>query len=396
MKKFKVCFIIFALLLCIFALNSCNSDLSPDFKESYPELGNDFVNRNIVINRHYNDILTVSDGWIAVGRLYGAPLDAVIAKYDNNGEVVWENAFGGSDLDEFYSVAEISDGYIVIAGCHSVDGDLLGLDETNRGSSHTITVKYDRDGNKVWAKELPANTIVANEGGFLAAYHYNGIYIIQFDVEGNIIWSKSIGNSLTLYNGTNNLNVVKILKGQEGYFLFGKTRNVGSFGDFSEGPGFIAAMNADGNVIWQKKVSMYEIEDVTISTDGIIIVGVSYNEEPPYRLPCVKKFDFEMNIIWETSYEKNYYLNFTKAAEIGGNIFVAGFTQDKNDRSFVFGINASGEIFWENVCKENKDSVIYYNVFSVDEKIVVYRHAYNYGASSIVENTFLFYDLASI
>lgn len=150
------------ILICLPVLAACN--INPYLKMPPEQLA--------ITNRQYNVVLPVFDGWIAVGRLHGDQHDAVIAKYDKVKNIVWQRAFGGSDIDEFNSVIEIDDGYIVLADCYSVDGDLTGIN-TKKSSVKGIIVKYSKDGNKIWAKKLDANIAVANEAGFVAAYNYD-------------------------------------------------------------------------------------------------------------------------------------------------------------------------------------------------------------------------------
>ena len=79
--------------------------------------------------------------------------DAVIVKFDKNGTVLWVNNFGGSGSDEFDGVVAVSDGYIAV-GTSRLSSFGTGDFETisSKGESDAIMVKYDTQGNKLWTK----------------------------------------------------------------------------------------------------------------------------------------------------------------------------------------------------------------------------------------------------
>jgi len=74
--------------------------------------------------------------------------DAIIVKYDNNGNVVWKKNFGSGAGNIFHAVTAVSDG-IVAAGQSSTfdNGDWEGI--TGKGDKDAIIVKYDNNGNVV-------------------------------------------------------------------------------------------------------------------------------------------------------------------------------------------------------------------------------------------------------
>ncbi|MDD4718581.1 MAG: prepilin-type N-terminal cleavage/methylation domain-containing protein [Bacilli bacterium] len=74
-------------------------------------------------------------------------VDAIIVKYDTSGNILWKKNYGGSYWEGFFGVATASDGYIAVGYSDSTNGDLAGL---NKGSMDTIIVKYDTEGNILW------------------------------------------------------------------------------------------------------------------------------------------------------------------------------------------------------------------------------------------------------
>jgi hypothetical protein len=340
------------------------------------------------ITRNYSDILSVGDGWVAVGRSHGAPLDAIIVKYDKQGYKVWEKGFGTSDsLDEFYSIMEISGGYIVRAN----------VSPAGRGIS--VIIKFDTEGNLIWAKDLSVNAIAVNETGFVGvggvkSAELNTIFIAQFDTDGSILWHKQIGDYFNLYGAINPywnevLHISKIINSSDGYFLYGSSVSVLEFtGTTSDGPDFIAYLNTDGTFCWQKTIDINNVDDVILAADGIVAAGAVYADAG--RMPFVKKYDFEMNLIWEVPYEQNSYIVFQKLAKVGEDVFVSVFRAGKGG-AFVSGISADGERFWDSDAHINETEAQYPNIFAIDGGFAV-----NVYHSSSGGNTFLIYDSDSL
>ena len=122
---------------------------------------------------YYQSVTAVSDGVVAAGYSYPSSFgtgdwagvagkgnyDAILVKYDNNGDVVWKKNFGGSDDDYFYSVTAVSDG-IVAAGYSNPSsfgtGDWAGV--AGKGSVDAILVKYSMPVSRI--ANLPASTVV--------------------------------------------------------------------------------------------------------------------------------------------------------------------------------------------------------------------------------------------
>jgi hypothetical protein len=98
--------------------------------------------------------------------------DAIIVKYDSKGEYIWANNFGGSGNESFYSIIETKNGELLISG-YSNSTDIKEF--SNLGNADAIIIKYDNQGNKVWAKNFGGSAgdyfrsiIEANNGEIIA------------------------------------------------------------------------------------------------------------------------------------------------------------------------------------------------------------------------------------
>ncbi|MCL2597488.1 MAG: T9SS type A sorting domain-containing protein, partial [Paludibacter sp.] len=106
---------------------------------------------------YYTSVTAVSDGIVAAGLSYPdsfvtgdwtgitgkGSIDAILVKYDNNGNVVWKKNFGGSGGDYYDSVTAVSDGFVAAgySGSNSFgNGDWAGVE--GKGYWDAILVKY--------------------------------------------------------------------------------------------------------------------------------------------------------------------------------------------------------------------------------------------------------------
>ena len=114
------------------------------------------------IDYFYDLVVDDDNNYYVVGRTFSSNITdlandtgfnatAVILKYDENGNLLWERFWGGSGSDSFNSIIMDKDGGVIVVGETSsseIEGSLLS-------SSYYIGViiKYDKDGNVVWLKK---------------------------------------------------------------------------------------------------------------------------------------------------------------------------------------------------------------------------------------------------
>jgi hypothetical protein len=173
------------------------------------------------LDRFYSVTETTDGGYVAVGRStssdgdlpgYKGNYDAIIAKFDAEGNNLWFKNYGGSEYDRFMSVTETTDGgYVAVGYSQSSNGDL----SSNNGGYDAIIAKFDANGNKVWFKNYGGSSddyfwsvTETTDGGFVAvgsSQSSNGdlpgnkggmdAIIAKFDAEGNNLWFKNYGGS---------------------------------------------------------------------------------------------------------------------------------------------------------------------------------------------------------
>ncbi len=138
--------------------------------------------------------------------------DFWIVKVNNTGDLIWERNFGGSQIDEAFSITKTTDNHFLIAGnTRSADKDVT----LNNGSSDIWVIKISSDGTLIWERNFGgtsfdnANKIISAErGGFYvvgssrssdidAASNFGNkdVWILKIDATGNLQWQKNIGGN---------------------------------------------------------------------------------------------------------------------------------------------------------------------------------------------------------
>lgn len=138
--------------------------------------------------------------------------DFWVIKISAIGEMVWQNTYGGTEIDIAYAATNSNDGGYVIAG-HTIsnDADVGG----NNGNSDIWVIKINGSGNLVWEKTYGGTQYEAawaidtdHNGGFVIAgnakstdgnltanHGENDFWVLQIDAQGKLLFQKTIGGS---------------------------------------------------------------------------------------------------------------------------------------------------------------------------------------------------------
>ena len=227
-----------------------------DNKIQFYDIGGEFV-----------DIAATQDGgYVIVG--VNNNNDAIIVKYDKEGNVKWQKNYGGSDSDYFNGITSLPDDGYVVVGC-SYTIDIEGI--TNKGGCDAIMVKFDEEGNLEYQWSYGGNgddcfkaITCLTDGGYVvvgdsSSTDIEGItnkgrsdaIIVKYSKEGNIDWQKNYIDS-----GTANDSFYDVICDGEFFVVVGnKEEDMGprSLTDDSEkaiSGAIIAKYDSDGNLIW--------------------------------------------------------------------------------------------------------------------------------------------------
>ena len=225
------------------------------------------------------DIVQTSDGnFVAVGESRsfskeGDP-DLYVVKFDTNGQLIWENTFGGSRADRGKSVAATGDGGVLIAGTSESFGESY---------FDAYIVKVDKNGKEEWAKVLGgdrddvANGIALTaDGGFVIAgvtesygIGSKDMYIVRFDKHAKQMWTKIFGED------SEDIATDVVATKDGGCVVTGKTKSFGSKRyDMS-----VVKLSQGGKTVWHRLFGYKEKEWVNAiartGDGGFMIAGTT-------------------------------------------------------------------------------------------------------------------------
>ena len=281
---------------------------------------------NVVWKKHFggdvgqdffNSVTTVSDGIVAAG--YATPAsfgtgdwtgiqgngfgEAIVVKYNNNGDIVWKKNFGGVDFDYYESITAVSDGIIAVGrGWEKTfdTGDWSGI--SGKGSADAIIVKYDNDGNVVWKKnfgggggDLFSEIMVVSDGVIAVGYSQSGSFdngdwagitgkgnqdaiIVKYNNNGDVIWKKNFGGSYDEEFTSVTATSDGIIAAGKGYITDIGTGDWAGFAAKGQQDAFVVKYDNNGNVVWKKNFGGNEGDyffSVTAVSDGIMAAGYS-------------------------------------------------------------------------------------------------------------------------
>lgn len=194
-----------------------------------------------------------------------------LAKYDHNYNLIWEKTFENNYDSTFYDIIEVNDGYIVV-GSYAKDAKQISLNTRD-----ALIIKYDYNGNIVWKEtysvlsdtefykviEDDNKLIVIGQSIYenmeLGNHITGGGIIVKYDMNGKLLEKNN-------YGGNKSGKFNDIIKVDDGYIVCGKdATNYGILVKFKKN------FNRDENdtsliskkIVWQRTYSNTDYEGFT-------------------------------------------------------------------------------------------------------------------------------------
>ena len=294
MKKLPLVLLVAVELLL---LNSSVYSQIPTWLWAKGETGSESVN-SVAVDTSGNFFVagsfsgeSVTFGSITLTNSHDLDSDLFLAKYDSNGTVQWAISAGDNYTDEATSVAVDAAGNVYLTGYWYGDTIIFGsfsLHNTYHGNADIFLVKFDPDGNVIWAKsaggsssdQAKAVAVDASGNVFITGwfqwaikfgtitlqnadhtgYGSPDIFLAKYDSDGNFQWANSVqgmlsdeAKSIAVDNAGNSYVT--------GYFAsrtitFDNIILANSDSDttikWPNNDIFVAKYNADGKAIWAK------------------------------------------------------------------------------------------------------------------------------------------------
>ena len=297
-------------------------------------------------------VLTNVSGW-----------DFYVAKYDASGTVIWAKS-ASSGIGN--SICTDAAGNVLVAGAfgNTITFGSVTLTNSTSSSSDLFIVKYDTNGNVLWAKsaqgaisrcsitvDLSGNAFVTGTfrsptlviGSTTLTNSGNSrIFLAKYDTNGNVLWAKSAGGTNFDYSYSVSADIsgnAFIVGGfNSPTIIFGSTTLINAGIDDV----FLAKYDPNGNVIWAKSAGGSGGEQgFSLSADvsgNIFITGyfgsptitfgsitltnaVSWGEFDVF----LAKYDGNGNVLWAKSGNgTNLDEGKSISTDAGGNVFVTG------------------------------------------------------------------------
>lgn len=270
--------------------------------------------------------------------LYGDE-DFSVMVFDDIGNKLWEKSYGGDNWDQLKSAIKIQSGGFILAG--ETQSGVSGIKTSlNNGFLDFWVVRIDDNGNLLWEKsyggtelESAVKIVATPDGGYLiaglslstqAGYNFGaGDYqLMKIDSTGSLLWSK-------LYGGTDQEELFDLIPTSDGnYFLCGNSNSPISGNKASSPLGqediWVVKVDPNGNKIWDKSYGTsggdFGGRLLSLQDGNTIVVESSTNTGR------IRKIDNDGNQIWLQTCSGNDQDFFVTATEDAStrNIYVVG------------------------------------------------------------------------
>jgi hypothetical protein len=297
--------------------------------------------------------------------------DIYLAKYDSDGNQTWIQQFGTSTFDESFRVTTDTKGNVYVGG-HTVGG-LAGanqnvgqnLSQFGFPSTDSYVVKFDSNGNQLWAQQFgtvelddnwglttdKAGNVFAggntrgNFGGQNAGFYDN--WLVKLDKDnGQTQWVKQFG--------TADYDFLWDLKTDSTGNLYATGYTLGDLGGKNAGSAdvWLAKFDNDGNQLWTKQFGSTGDDATSFnslvvdSADNIFLSGytdssLAGTNAGSYDI-WVAKYDKSGNQLWIEQFGTSGYDSPTTiSVDLNGNLYVGGNTDGS-----LGGINAGSYDAW--------------------------------------------------
>jgi len=200
--------------------------------------------------------------------------DFWVLRLDADGDVLWERTYGGERTDRGLALALTDDGGCVVAGCTASFGA--------RGNDFWL-LKLDDEGDVEWGRayggsvsEIAYSVEQTSDGGYILA-GITGSYgagtddalLLRLDPHGEIVWARAYGGPATDF-------AVNVRETESGFVFTGHTASFGS----GNRDVWILHLGPDGEILWERTFggALDEAGNSIHSVpDGYIVAGYSWS-----------------------------------------------------------------------------------------------------------------------
>jgi hypothetical protein len=292
---------------------------------------------------------------------FGVSQDCWIVKLNSDGNIQWQRAYGGDGLDYLMSMQQTADGDYIAAG---------GTESFGAGRRNFWVLKLDEDGEIHWQNAYggdnidgPASAIQqTNDGGYITGgftYSFGDggdLLVFKLDAVGNIEWQKNYGGT-----GTER-RVENIRQTSDGGFIL--TSSTTSFTPLSSV--WVLKLDEDGEIQWQKVYSdaaaSIDVEDVQLTNDRGYILLAEMDVRPLDHDFWVLKLDEDGDIQWQKAYGGTGDEDAQPIRQTSdGGYIMGGSTTSfgvSGEDCWIVKLDSDGSIQWERTYGGDRDDEV--------------------------------------
>ncbi|MFX1251393.1 MAG: hypothetical protein ACFFCZ_07270 [Promethearchaeota archaeon] len=277
--------------------------------------------------------------------------DGYLVKVDSNGDLEWENNYGGKYDDSFASLVQTDDGGYIVAGTTKTYGQGKGLDSIwlLKFSSNGI-LEWDRTFWEEGIRSASSSVFMLSDGRYAiggvwrnrtAYIWHDQCWLLIINPDGTLDWETKFGNPGWY------MTPPYVLTADDGfalttYFFPGESGNF-----------YLTLLHANGSIEWQKK---YVVGGSSLATtlaqtqeNGFVLAGTTENTN---KYSCaLLKTDSNGEEEWHNSYDLNLSWGSkpSKVLELsdGGYAFVISNQTSGSEKGILLvKTNATGEMEW--------------------------------------------------
>ncbi len=250
-----------------------------------------------------------------------------LVKYDSDGNVIWAKSAGGNNYDYSCNVATDNSGNVYITGYFRSPSVTFGSTIlTNNGNTDIFLAKYSSDGNVLWAKSAGGDSYEHSYG--LTTDTSDNIYITGDFRSTNITFGTV---TLTNSNGGNDI--------------------------------FLAKYDTNGDILWAKNAGINGEDggnDVTCDllnnvyltgqfrSDSIVFDSTVLNNSGSDDIFLVK-YKSDGNVLWaKKAGNTDSDIGKSVAADTSGNVYLTGYFESNNISFGAINLTINGTYGYPN------------------------------------------------
>lgn len=324
----------------------------------------DGVAFNPVADKCGNVFIAGNTKGILAGQSFGKT-DGFVSKFDSTGNAIWTKQFGTTEDDIINWVTLDPSGNVFVTGCTN---GVFG--EKNFGKEDIIVARFDSNGNIIWQKQYGSDS--TDVGNMVYVDYQGNIYIaaatkgtmdktafggadcviLKLDHHGNIIWKKQFGTG----------------KGDECAGITGDSTNIYicgyTFGDLAAKnrgglDAFIGKFNGNGEQVklFQFGTEKFDMAShITLDKEKNMYIGGSTagdfdGKNQGEGDSFITKINKDFEITWTQQFGTNKWDGINGIAlneRVCGNIVVSGCQRWPNCESFIRMYSKEGSLLWAN------------------------------------------------